>query len=192
MMRLRIEEKRTFEAIAAGMGVSAYNAEAAASCRYAPINPQCRSRWSECHEDASVSPRVDRVRPHRLVLGFVWHLLLFADMYRVLAIYTRLDDPIIVLGLTAMIVQGAVLSFAYPFFAAGSTPTKAGVRLGAVFALLFISIAVIAEAAKQRVTSLPTWFLLETAYYVVQFGLVVPPIAVIYSRSSGESVDGLR
>jgi hypothetical protein len=28
-------------------------------------------------------------------LGFIWHLVIFKDMYHRLAIYTRLDDPII-------------------------------------------------------------------------------------------------
>jgi hypothetical protein len=119
-------------------------------------------------------------------LGFVWHLVLFADIYRRLAIYSRLDDPIIPLGLSAMVLQGVLLALSYPFFAAGVSRARAGLRFGATFALLFISIAVIAEAAKQRVTSLSLWFLIEVAFYLVQFALVSPAIVAIYGRSKAE------
>lgn len=44
------------------------------------------------------------------------------------------------------------------------------------------SSAVIAEAAKLRVTSLPTWLVLETAYYLLQFGASGLLIGWIYGR----------
>ena len=47
-------------------------------------------------------------------LGFVWHLVVFKNLYHRLAIYTRLDDPIIPLGLLSMLIQGAVLAYLYP------------------------------------------------------------------------------
>ena len=31
-------------------------------------------------------------------LGFLWHLVVFKDLYRRLAIYTRIDDPIVPRG----------------------------------------------------------------------------------------------
>lgn len=47
-------------------------------------------------------------------MGFLWHLVLFKRLYRRLAIYTRLDDPIVPLGFLAMLMQGAVLAYVYP------------------------------------------------------------------------------
>ncbi len=43
------------------------------------------------------------------------------------------------------------------------------------------SSAVLAEAAKQRVSSLPIWLALESTYYVIQFGLAGIAIAVVYA-----------
>ena len=45
------------------------------------------------------------------ILGFVWHLVLFKATYQRLGIFSRIDDPIIPLGLTAMIFQGLILAY---------------------------------------------------------------------------------
>ena len=42
-------------------------------------------------------------------MGFVWHLLVFKKIYDELAIFSRIDDPIIPLGFAAMLIQGAIL-----------------------------------------------------------------------------------
>jgi len=44
-------------------------------------------------------------------MGFVWHLVIFKKLYDELAIFSRIDDPIIPLGISAMLVQGAILGF---------------------------------------------------------------------------------
>lgn len=45
------------------------------------------------------------------------------------------------------------------------------------------SIAVFAEAGKQQVSSLPTWLIFESAYYLLQFGAVGACIGLIYGRN---------
>lgn len=111
------------------------------------------------------------------VLGFVWHLKLFKPLYDRLAIYSRLDDPIIPLGLGAMVLQGAVLAFIYPLISRGGDVLTEGLCFGLLMGLFLASSAVLAEAAKQRVTSLGTWLAVESAFYAVQFALVGPAIA---------------
>jgi hypothetical protein len=87
-------------------------------------------------------------------LGFLWHLVVFKDLYRRLAIYSRIDDPIVPLGFLSMLIQGAVLAYLYPRVAEGMNPASDGLRFGLLMGLFLASSAVIAEAAKQRVTSL--------------------------------------
>jgi hypothetical protein len=113
-------------------------------------------------------------------LGFIWHLIAFKDLYRKLAIYTRIDDPIVPLGFLAMLLQGAVLAYLYPFVAQGSHPVSDGLTFGLLMGLFIASSAVIAEAAKQRVTSLRTWFVVESLYYIIQFSLSGLAIGFIY------------
>lgn len=115
-------------------------------------------------------------------MGFIWHLILFKELYAKLGIYSRLDDPIIPLGLSAMFIQGAVLAYLYPLLAGPGNMVLEGLRFGLVMGLFIASSAVLAEAAKQRVTSLPTWLILESVYYAIQFSLCGVAIAFVYSK----------
>ena len=114
-------------------------------------------------------------------LGFIWHLVVFKDLYRRLAIYTRLDDPIVPLGFLSMLIQGAVLAYLYPQVVDTSSSAPEGLRFGLLMGLFIASSAVIAEAAKQRVTSLRTWFVVESLYYLIQFSLSGLAIGLIYT-----------
>lgn len=116
------------------------------------------------------------------IMGFVWHLVLFKDLYAELAIFSRIDDPNIPLGLSAMLIQGAILAYVYPKLATHGHPAVSGVRFGLLMGAFIASSAVIAEAAKQDVTSLSTWLVLESTYYVIQFSLSGLLIGLIYGR----------
>ena len=114
-------------------------------------------------------------------LGFVWHLVVFKNLYHRLAIYTRLDDPIIPLGLLSMLIQGAVLAYLYPKIVDVHSSVFEGIRFSLLMGLFIASSAVIAEAAKQRVTSLRIWFVVESLYYLIQFLLAGLAMRSIYS-----------
>ena len=114
-------------------------------------------------------------------LGFVWHLMVFKDLYHRLAIYTRLDDPIIPLGLLSMLIQGAVLAYLYPKIVDVHSSVFECIRFSLLMGLFIASSAVIAEAAKQRVTSLQIWLVVESVYYLIQFLLAGMAMSSIYS-----------
>lgn len=113
-------------------------------------------------------------------MGFIWHLKLFKALYKRLAIYSRIDDPIVPLGFTAMLIQGALLAYLYPLITHGGNPALDGIKFGLFMGLFIASSAVLAEAAKQRVTSLSTWLIVESIYYAIQFSLAGLAIGLIY------------
>lgn len=121
------------------------------------------------------------------ILGFVWHLVLFKATYQQLGIFSRIDDPIIPLGLIAMILQGLVLAYLYPLISRGGAVLPEGLRFGLLMGLFMASSAVFAEAAKQRVTSLPTWLVLESVYYLIQFSLAGLAIAFAYAGKTSNA-----
>ncbi len=112
-----------------------------------------------------------------------WHLVIFKSLYDELAIFTR-KEPLIPLGLTSMVMQGLVLSYLYPLFARANHSVATGLKFGLLIGLLMASIAVLAEAGKQEVTSLSTWLLLETTYYLFQFAVVGAVIGWIYRKGA--------
>jgi len=111
-----------------------------------------------------------------------WHLLFFKDLYDQLAIFTR-KEPLIPLGITSIVMQSLVLAYLYPAFYKGRSPAGQGLKFGLLIGVLMASIAVFAEAGKQNVSSLTTWLVFESAYYLLQFGLVGIVIGMIYGRS---------
>ena len=112
-------------------------------------------------------------------LGYVWHLVAFADRYRALQMYR--DDVLIPLGLASMLVQALLFAWAYPrLFDARAGWVSGAVRFGAFFGTLAWSFAVLPVAAKYRMASVPDFLLLETAFTVVQFLLVSPLVALAH------------
>lgn len=111
------------------------------------------------------------------VLGYIvvtfliaapWHLVLFKGLYDELAIYTR-EQPIIALGMMSMIIQAVIYAVLFPRYYRGGSPTLEGAKFGLLMGIFLASGTVIAEGAKQQVTSLPTWLILEGGYYLLQF-----------------------
>ena len=117
--------------------------------------------------------------------GFVWHLLLFKQTYIDLKIFTRIEDPVIPLGLSAMIIQGAILAYVYPHLSPRRNPASEGLRFGVLAGLFLATSAVLAEAGKNYVASLSTWLTLETTYYLLQFMLSGLVIGLAYGRKEG-------
>jgi len=112
-------------------------------------------------------------------IGFVWHLVAFAPAYHGLAIYR--DDIIIPFGLLSMLIQGAAFSWVYPRVFSDRGPWLwNGVRYGLALAALSWSFTTLAVAAKNVMTSVPTYMLLETGFTLVQFAVVGPLIALAY------------
>jgi hypothetical protein len=114
--------------------------------------------------------------------GYVWHLLLFKQTYMELKIFSRIEDPVIPLGFSAILIQGALLAYVYPLVSRRSQPVVDGLRFGLLVGMFLATSAVLAEAGKNYVTSLSTWLVLETSYYLVQFVLSGLVIGLMYGR----------
>lgn len=117
-------------------------------------------------------------------LGYFWHLVFFAEQYRRLEMYR--PEVIIPMGLASMVVQASFFSWAYPRLF--NTDTRLWVsnawRSGLIFCLLAVSFAILPVAAKYRMSSVPDFLILETAFTALQFVLVAPLIALANRKPS--------
>ena len=114
-------------------------------------------------------------------LAFVWHLVVFKEIYDELGIFNR-GEPIVALGFAVILIQGLLLSYLYPRFYRGGRPALEGVRFGLLMGIFLWSSQVVAAAAKHEVSSLSTWLVIESAYFAVQFLIVGLLIGLVYAR----------
>jgi hypothetical protein len=124
-------------------------------------------------------------------IAYVWHLVAFAPAYHDLAMYR--DDVIVPFGLLSMLIQGAAFSWVYPrAFSDRSAVLRNGLLYGLALALLSWSFTTLAVAAKNVMTSVPTYLALETGFTLVQFAVAGPLIALAHRVDYGGSALTLR
>ena len=117
------------------------------------------------------------------ILGYAWHLKLFASYYHDLGIYR--PDVIIPFGFGSMLLQGCVFAAVYPRLVDRPSTLSGGLRFAAGAALLSWTFTTLAVAAKHPMTSVSGFVGIETAFTLVQFGLVGPLLA-LSARAAGE------
>ena len=114
-------------------------------------------------------------------VAILWHLVIFKPTYVEIG-YFGSKEPIIVLGFLTIVVQGILLSYAYPFFYRGGTPAKAGLKFGLWAGAFLWSCQVVAFIAKNQTVHAGTYFAMETVYLAIQFSLVGLAMGWIYRR----------
>jgi hypothetical protein len=124
-------------------------------------------------------------------LGFVWHLILFERYYATLAMYR--SDIIIPFGLLAMVIQAVTFAWIYErtFARQDGALLLRGLTYGAFGAVLSWTFTTLAVAAKNIMTSVPDYLLIETAFTAVQWAMVGPLTALAFGRLS-QAASGLR
>jgi hypothetical protein len=81
-----------------------------------------------------------------------------------------------------MAIQGAVLAYLYPNIGRSGAPFVEAVRFWLIMGVFIASSPVLAETAKQRVTSLPAWLVAESIYYLIQFMISRVTIGLVCGR----------
>lgn len=125
-----------------------------------------------------------------LILTFAiaasWHLALFKGVYDELGVFTR-KEPIIPLGISAMLLQACVVGYLAPIVLRGARPVMDGVKFGLLLGVFMGSSAVLAEAGKNEVGSLSTWIGIESIYYLLQFVIIGAAIGFVHRRGGSNS-----
>lgn len=125
-------------------------------------------------------------------LGFVWHLMLFEDYYATLQIYR--SDIIVPLGFLSMLIQAVIFAWLYSkaFIGGNGSWLSKGLSYAALGGILSWSFTTIAVAAKNVMASIPDYLLIETAFTVVQWIIVGPLTAFVFSRASANQGRSLQ
>jgi len=115
-------------------------------------------------------------------LGFVWHLVLFKSYYDALAIYRH--DIIVPFGFLSMLIQAVIFAWVYEkvFARQRGTLTWRALTYGVMGAVLSWSFTTLAVAAKNVMSSVPNFVLIETGFTITQWMLVAPLTAFVFAR----------
>lgn len=122
-------------------------------------------------------------------LGFLWHLVLFEGYYKMLAMYR--SDVIIPFGFLSMLLQAGLFAWIYTKgFADQSSPFwMRALGYGLLGAALSWSFTTLAVAAKNVMTSVPDYLVIETAFTMVQWLLVAPLTVLAFPQPARRSGD---
>ncbi len=124
------------------------------------------------------------------LLGFFWHLVFFKGYYAALAMYRH--DVIIPFGFLSMSIQAVLFGWIYDgvFARRIATASGRGLRYAAFGAALSWSFTTIAVAAKNVMTSVPAYLLIETAFTAVQWLIVGPLTSLVLERQHAQAQTG--
>ena len=117
------------------------------------------------------------------LIAFVWHLILFHEVYLDLNVYTNFENPIIGLGILAVVLEGLVMAYLYPRYYNGGSPIVEGLKFSYLMGIFLLSVSVVAHAAKNTIDSYLIWFILEPVFHFVQFTIVGIAIGLIYGKN---------
>src|SRR3989338_7170437 len=102
-------------------------------------------------------------------LAVLWHMKIFRTKYMAWKYFGEDVKPI--LGLSSMVVQGIVLSYAYSFLTIKHASMLAGISCGLVMGLFPWSGHVFAPMGKSSAIRHFEFFWMETVYLAVQFAV---------------------
>jgi len=111
-------------------------------------------------------------------LGYLWHLTVFADIYKSLRVYR--DDILIPFGIGSMLIQGVVWAVIYRRLFAGQPIMRGAIQFAILAAPLAWSFMALAVSAKHQMTSPLAYLGIETCFILAHHTIVSPLIAAVY------------
>ncbi len=116
-----------------------------------------------------------------MAIAFPWHMILFHELYAEIGAFTR-PEPIIPLGMLAMVIQGAVIAYLYPFWYKDGNPIVSGIKFMMIAGLLIYTVMVFATVAKMDINPISTLIIYGTLFQLIQFTITGAALGLIYGR----------
>lgn len=116
-----------------------------------------------------------------MALAYPWHVMLFYDAYAEMGAFTR-DEPIMALGTLAVIIQGLVIAYLYPFYYQSGNPVLNGIKFSLIVGLLVYTAMGFATAAKIEIEPVSTFLIYHTIFQLIQFTVTGAALGLIYGK----------
>ena len=119
--------------------------------------------------------------------AYPWHILWFHDQYVSWGAITR-DHPIMPLGISAIIIQGLVIGYLFPYYYRGGNSFKEGVKFALIIGLMVYTAMGFATAAKFKIEPVVDFLSYHTVFQTIQFVLAGLGLGVVYRESNSHGV----
>jgi len=117
-----------------------------------------------------------------MAIAYSWNVILFQDLHFAIGANTR-AEPIIWLGLIAMLLQAVVIAYLYPFFYnPGSHPVVQGIKFNLIMGAMVFSILGFGIAAKYDINPIAPFLISTLMFQFFQFVFTGIVLGSIYGR----------
>jgi len=116
-----------------------------------------------------------------MAVAYPWHMMWFHELYEGMGAYTR-PEPSIPLGMLAMLTQGIVIAYLYPFYYKGGSPILQGIKFSFIIGAVVYSAMGFAMAAKIDINPISTFLLYSAIFQLIQFVLTGAVLGLIYGK----------
>ncbi len=113
-------------------------------------------------------------------LAYPWHLIWFHDAYLKMGAFTR-AETIIPFGVLAIIIQGLVIAYFYPFWYRGGRPIASGIQYSLVIGLLIYSVMGFTTVAKFDINPIGKFLAYHTVFQFLQFTITGAVLGLIFA-----------
>ena len=114
-----------------------------------------------------------------MIVAFPWHMVLFHNLYAEMGAFTRVQ-PMVSLGVLAMVVQGMAIAYLYPFYYRGGNPIFQGIKFSLIMGAVVYSVMGFAMAAKIDINPTSTFLIYSALFQIIQFILTGTALGFIY------------
>lgn len=109
------------------------------------------------------------------------HFAINAEHYAAIPIMR--SQPIIPMGLTSMVIQGAIFALLFPTFNRAGSTIRNGVVFSWALGGFLASYVVLGEAGKYAIPSIPSWIAVEASVAFVQYSVFGVLLGLLHRRS---------
>lgn len=114
------------------------------------------------------------------VLGFVWNLVLFSELYEGLTRASRRPDPIIPLGLLAIFFEAVTLSLAFLHFHAPKNGLRSALSISLGLGVFSMTYASFVVPAKFMIEPFQIYTLMELGFGLIHYVLAGFVLAFVF------------
>lgn len=114
--------------------------------------------------------------------AYPWHMVYFHDLYVSWGAFQR-SEPIMILGIAAIITQGFVIAYLYQFYNKGEgNPILRGVKFNLIIGLMTYTAMGFATAAKFQIEPVSSFLIYHTVFQLIQFTLTGVALGFIFGN----------